>query len=51
MVSATPPCRAARVPQNTSRANALYGVLLHHIFTVAGTLRVPLLQPQKRRQP
>jgi hypothetical protein len=25
--------------------------LLHHIFAVAGTLRVPLSQPQKRRQP
>jgi len=40
---------AARVPQNTSRANALCGVLLHHNFTVAGTLRVPLSQPQNRR--
>ena len=39
---------AARVPQNTSRANALSGVLLHHSFVVAGTLRVPLSQPQKR---
>jgi len=40
---------AARVPQNTSRACALYGVLLHHSFAVAGTLRVPLSQPQNRR--
>jgi len=40
---------AARVPQNTSRANALCGVLLHHSFAVAGTLRVPLSQPQNRR--
>jgi len=29
--------------------SALCGVLLHHIFAVAGTLRVPLSQPQKRR--
>jgi len=27
---------------------ALCGILLRHIFTVAGTLRVPLSQPQKR---
>jgi len=40
---------AARVPQNTSRANALCGVLLHHNFAVAGTLRVPLSQTQNRR--
>jgi len=40
---------AARVPQNTSQAKALYGVLLHHSFVVAGTLRVPLSQPQNRR--
>jgi len=40
---------AARVPQNTSRASALCGVLLHHSFVVAGTLRVPLSQPQNRR--
>ena len=26
---------------------ALCGILLQHIFTVAGTLRVPLSQPQK----
>jgi len=47
-VCASPPS-AARVPQNTSRANALYGVLLHHSFAVAGTLRVSLSQPQNRR--
>jgi len=29
----------------------LCGVLLHHILAVAGTLRVPLSQPPKRRQP
>ena len=40
---------AARVSQNTSRACALCGVLLHHSFVVAGTLRVPLSQPQSRR--
>jgi len=40
---------AARVPQNTSRASALYGILLHHNFAVAGTLRVPLSQSQNRR--
>jgi hypothetical protein len=28
---------------------ALCGVLLRHIFAVAGTLRVPLSQSQKRR--
>ena len=39
---------AARATQNTSRAYALCGVLLRHIFAVAGTLRVPLSQPQKR---
>jgi hypothetical protein len=27
---------------------ALSAFLLHHIFAVAGTLRVPLSQPQKR---
>ena len=30
---------------------ALCGILLHHIFTVAGMLRIPLSQPQKRRIP
>jgi hypothetical protein len=40
---------AARVPQNTSRAYALFGVLFHHSFVVAGTLRVPLSQLQNRR--
>ena len=40
---------AARVPQNTSRASALCGVLLHHSFAVAGMLRIPLSQPQNRR--
>jgi hypothetical protein len=29
----------------------LCGVLLRHIFAVAGTLRVPLSQPQKRHIP
>jgi len=40
---------AARVPQNASRAYALCGILLHYSFVVAGTLRVPLSQPQNRR--
>jgi len=40
---------AARVPQNTSRRKRLCGILLHHSFAVAGTLRVPLSQPQNRR--
>jgi hypothetical protein len=40
---------AARATKNRSRANALYAVFLRHIFAVAGTLRVPLSQPQKRR--
>jgi len=30
---------------------ALCAVFLHHIFAVAGMLRIPLSQPQKRRQP
>ena len=30
---------------------ALCGILLHHIFAVAGMLRIPLSQPQKRRIP
>ena len=30
---------------------ALYGILLHHIFAVAGMLRIPLSQLQKRRIP
>jgi len=38
---------AARATQNTSRACALCGILLRHIFAVAGTLRVPSSQPQK----
>ena len=29
-------------------AYGLYAVFLRHIFAVAGTLRVPLSQPQKR---
>jgi hypothetical protein len=41
-------CSAVWVPQNTSRRKRLCGILLHHIFTVAGTLRVPLSQLQKR---
>jgi hypothetical protein len=44
-------CSALRVPQKSSRANALCGFLLHHIFTVAGKLRFPLSQPQKRHIP
>ena len=40
---------AARVPQNTSRASALCGVLLHYSFAVAGMLRIPLSQSQNRR--
>jgi len=31
--------------------SALCGVFLRHIFAVAGTLRVPLSQPQKRHIP
>ena len=42
---------AVRVPQNASRAYALCGILLHHIFAVAGNLRFPLSQPQKRQLP
>ena len=30
---------------------ALCGILLHHIFAVAGMLRIPLSQLQKRRIP
>ena len=42
---------AARATKKPSRANALGGFFLRHIFAVAGTLRVPLSQPQKRRIP
>jgi len=42
---------AARATKNRSRAYALGAVFLRHIFAVAGTLRVPLSQPQKRRIP
>jgi hypothetical protein len=41
-------CSALRVLQKPSRAVALCGFLLHHIFVVAGKLRFPLSQPQKR---
>jgi thiamine kinase-like enzyme len=44
-------CSALRVPQKSSRAVALCGFLLHHIFAVAGKLRFPLSQPQKRHIP
>ena len=42
-------CRlsAARATKKPSRACALCGFFLRHIFTVAGTLLVPLSQPQK----
>jgi hypothetical protein len=40
------PCGAGSV--KTQSAQAPLWVLLHHIFAVAGTLRVPLSQPQKR---
>jgi len=39
---------AARATKKRSRANALCAFFLRHIFAVAGTLRVPLSQPQKR---
>jgi len=39
---------AAWATQKRSRAYALCAFLFHHIFAVAGTLRVPLSQPQKR---
>ena len=39
---------AARATKKPSRANALCGFFLRHIFAVAGTLRIPLSQPQKR---
>jgi len=39
---------AARATQKRSRACALCAFLFRHIFAVAGTLRVPLSQPQKR---
>jgi hypothetical protein len=39
---------AARATKKPSRACALGGFFLRHIFAVAGTLRVPLSQPQKR---
>jgi hypothetical protein len=40
---------AAWPTKNPSRANALCGVFLRHIFAVAGNLRFPLSQLQKRR--
>jgi hypothetical protein len=42
---------AARATQKRSRACALCAFLFRHIFAVAGTLRVPLSQPQKRHIP
>jgi hypothetical protein len=42
---------AARVPQNTSRAYALCGILLHHILPALVLLRKPLFGLAKRRQP
>jgi hypothetical protein len=35
----------------TQSGYALCGFLLHHIFVVAGKLRFPLSQPQKRHIP
>jgi len=49
-VYASPPS-AARATQKRSRACALCTFLFRHIFAVAGTLRVPLSQPQKRHIP
>jgi hypothetical protein len=49
-VYASPPS-AARATQKRSRAYALCTFLFRHIFAVAGTLRVPLSQPQKRHIP
>jgi len=40
---------AARATKKRSLACALCAFLLRHIFAVAGTLRVPLSQPQNRR--
>ena len=42
---------AARVPQNTSRANTLCGILLHHILPALVLLRKLLSGLAKRRQP
>jgi hypothetical protein len=42
---------AARVPQNTSRAYALCGVLLHHILPALVLLRKPLFGLTKRQLP
>ena len=42
---------AARATKKPSRACALGGFFLRHIFAVAETLRVSLSQPQKRRIP
>jgi hypothetical protein len=39
----------AWAPKKPSWACALGGIFLRRIFMVAGTLRVPLSQPQKRR--
>ena len=42
---------AARATQKSSRACALCAFLFRHIFAIAGTLRVPSSQPQKRHIP
>jgi hypothetical protein len=47
-VCASPPYGGSGYEKPQS-GHALYAVFLRHIFAVAGTLRVPLSQPQKRR--
>jgi hypothetical protein len=46
-VYASPPSEA-RATKILSRPNGLGAVFLRHIFAVAGNLRFPLSQPQKR---
>jgi len=44
-------CSALRVPQNTVRAYALCGILLHHILRLLVLLRKPLSATAKRHIP
>ena len=45
------PCSGILGYEKQQSGYALCAVFLHHIFAVAGMLRIPLSQPQKRRQP
>ena len=47
----SPPCSGGSGYAKHCSGFTLCNVLLRHIFTVTGTLRVPLSQQQKRRLP